>query len=226
MDRGSETERPLSRNFAIFGSPWPEKSSSHQLIWKLRLKLSIAFAANGSPRVVGRCLLIGPPQEMDPMGDNSTGYSLALAVAILWIIMLVVGGGITWPSPWRPRYCAERRSEHVPVEGAQERIPWRCARYGPSCGRIGLLLPRRRRPQRSHVRCCSNSRHCPAPLACPWCKSGCEQLQQRSPLFDHLIGTSKHHGRHIEAERLGGLEVDRETYLVGRCTGRSAGCSP
>ncbi len=27
------------------------------------------------------------------MGDNSTGYSLALAVAILWIIMLVVGGG-------------------------------------------------------------------------------------------------------------------------------------
>jgi hypothetical protein len=44
-------------------------------------------------RVVGRCLLTGPPQEMDPMGDNSIGYSLALAVAILWIIMLVVGWG-------------------------------------------------------------------------------------------------------------------------------------
>ena len=70
-----------------------KKSSSHQLIWKLRLKLSIAFTTNGFPRVVGRCLLTGPPQEMDPMGDNSIGYSLALAVAILWIIMLVVGWG-------------------------------------------------------------------------------------------------------------------------------------
>ena len=29
-----------------------------------------------------------------------------------------------------------------------------------------------------------------------------------------------------EAERLGGLEVDRSSYLVGACTGRSAGFSP
>jgi hypothetical protein len=94
VDRGSETEgrfHGISRSLDRLGEQ--KKSSSHQLIWKLRLKLSIAFTANGFPRVVGRCLLIGPPQEMDPMGDNSIGYSLALAVAILWIIMLVVGWG-------------------------------------------------------------------------------------------------------------------------------------
>jgi hypothetical protein len=73
----------LKAAFTEFRDLWialaNKKSSSHQLIWKLRLKLSIAFTANGFPRVVGRCLLIGPPQEMDPMGDNSIGYSLALA---------------------------------------------------------------------------------------------------------------------------------------------------
>ena len=28
-----------------------------------------------------------------------------------------------------------------------------------------------------------------------------------APLFNHLVGTGQQHGRHVEAERLGGLEV-------------------
>jgi hypothetical protein len=33
-------------------------------------------------------------------------------------------------------------------------------------------------------------------------------VQQRAPLFDHLVGAGEQRGRHSEAERLGGLEVD------------------
>ena len=50
------------------------------------------------------------------MGDNSIGYSLALAVAILWIIMLVVGWGRRFdsmsliPQKKRSHFADPRRS--------------------------------------------------------------------------------------------------------------------
>ena len=47
-----------------------------------------------------------------------------------------------------------------------------------------------------------------------------------SALFDHLVGASEHAWRHGEAERLGGLRLITKSYLVGACTGRSAGFSP
>jgi hypothetical protein len=40
--------------------------------------------------------------------------------------------------------------------------------------------------------------------------SGCEQSQQTSSLFDHLVGGGEHRLRHGQAERLGGLEVDHQ----------------
>jgi hypothetical protein len=42
------------------------------------------------------------------------------------------------------------------------------------------------------------------------CHSGYEQSQQRSPLFDHLVGKGQHSGWQGEAERLGSLEINNE----------------
>jgi hypothetical protein len=44
--------------------------------------------------------------------------------------------------------------------------------------------------------------------------------------LDHLVGARDHGVRHRKAERLGGLELITSSYLVGACTGRSAGFSP
>jgi hypothetical protein len=44
-------------------------------------------------------------------------------------------------------------------------------------------------------------------------KSGCEQSQQGKPLFDHLVGGQQQTGRHFEAERSGGLQVDDKLEL-------------
>jgi hypothetical protein len=39
---------------------------------------------------------------------------------------------------------------------------------------------------------------------------------QQAPLFDHLVGAREQHGRHVEAQRLGGLEIDHKLVLGGR----------
>ena len=72
-------------------------------------------------------------------------------------------------------------------------------------GRSGLLRARRKRPRRR------------APE---------ERDEFAACSFDHLVGPGEQHGRHVEAERLGGLEVDCEFVFVRGCTGRSAGFSP
>ena len=41
-------------------------------------------------------------------------------------------------------------------------------------------------------------------------------------LFDDLVGAREHRGRHIEAERLGGLEIDHQ-FVLGRRLHRQVG---
>jgi len=46
--------------------------------------------------------------------------------------------------------------------------------------------------------------------------SSCSKV---APSFDHLVGAGDEGGRHVEAERPGGLEVNH-SYFVGACTGK------
>jgi hypothetical protein len=42
------------------------------------------------------------------------------------------------------------------------------------------------------------------------CQEATYAPQQTAPLFDHLVGDGEHLGRHVEAERFCGLEIDDE----------------
>src|SRR5436190_3698389 len=54
-------------------------------------------------------------------------------------------------------------------------------------------------------------------------KSSCEQPQQYSLLFDHLVGASEESWRHVEAECPGGLHVDHQLVLRWRLHRQLAG---
>ena len=46
-----------------------------------------------------------------------------------------------------------------------------------------------------------------------WAKSGCEQSQQGSRLFDHLVGAAEQGIWNGEAERFRGFKIDHEIEL-------------
>ena len=59
------------------------------------------------------------------------------------------------------------------------------------------------------VRFTPESGHWNSVVECPLCaKSGHYTLQQKTSLFDHLVGAGKQRRRHDYAESLGGLKVD------------------
>jgi len=51
--------------------------------------------------------------------------------------------------------------------------------------------------------------------------------RSQSQLYSITSSARSRRGRsNRDAKRLGGIEVDRQSYLLGACTGRSAGFSP
>ena len=61
---------------------------------------------------------------------------------------------------------------------------------------------------------------CSANAACLLCaKSGLMHRSKYQPLFDHLVGAGEERRRHGEAERFGGLHIDRQLKF-GRCLHR------
>src|SRR5450755_1528124 len=55
-----------------------------------------------------------------------------------------------------------------------------------------------------------------------WCHEETHAPQQTITLFYHLVGAGEHDRRHIEAERLGGLEVEHR-LVFGRRLHRQVG---
>jgi hypothetical protein len=46
-----------------------------------------------------------------------------------------------------------------------------------------------------------------------WATSGCEQSQQTTPLFDHLVGAGEKRTRKRDTEFRSGLEIKRQLKL-------------
>jgi hypothetical protein len=89
------------------------------------------------------------------------------------------------------------------------------------------------RPAHSHIGSACSQYVCFAPIASEvWhrseltrcAKTGCEQSQQSS-LIDHLVGAGEQHGRNVNAELLGRLQIDDELELGAGARGRRIGVS-
>src|SRR5450759_3452803 len=82
-----------------------------------------------------------------------------------------------------------------------------------------------RKPRQRTARHISGTGGCGSSAA-PVCRMFLLEAVPRDRSFDHLVGAKKDRCGHIDAEGLGGLEVDVQLEFSGICTGSSAGFAP
>src|SRR5262249_44882112 len=93
-----------------------------------------------------------------------------------------------------------------------------CPRPGYATTRVIRFRERGRRECPLWVK----SRHRNSVAECPLCaKSGLMHCSKKS-LFDHVVGALPQEQRHVEAERLGGFQIDHQLELVRSLDGELA----
>ena len=110
---------------------------------------------------------------------------------------------LTWQKADRHKRSAPTSSSHTPWPNPHSACGTAAAPL-PAISCLGAFRPPAARA-RGEVRHCRQPKTCTEPAV--------SSRSKWQSLFDHLVGAGEQRRRHVEAERLGGLEVDDQLEL-------------